>query len=388
MNRRNFLCATGASVAAWSLPHAALANVNNARNYRKLLVLVELKGANDGLNTVVPFRSEAYRALRPQIGLKAEQVLPISDELGLHNALEPLMPLWKNNELAVINGIGYEQPNFSHFRSIEIWDTASKSDEYKSEGWLTRAFAQKPTPINFAADGILVGSSDLGPLTGGARAIALQSIDAYLRQAKLADAKGQAHNKSLAHVLKIESDVMKSAKEIAPQVTLKTEFPNHGFGGAIKTAMHVVAGSPGVAVVRVTLGGFDTHINQTGTHQNLLKQLAEGLSALRAGLMETNRWNDALVMTYCEFGRRARENQSQGTDHGTANVQFAMGGAVKGGLYGALPSLTELTDNGNLKHTVDYRSYYASALAHWGVSAGEAASILGGNHTPLPFLRV
>jgi uncharacterized protein (DUF1501 family) len=384
MNRRHFICAVGTSVAALSLPNVLWANT---RDYRKLLVLVELKGANDGLNTVVPFRSEAYRALRPQIGLKAEQVLPISDDLGLHSALAPLMPVWKENELAVVNGIGYPQPNLSHFRSIEIWDTASKSDEYKSEGWLTRVLAQQSTPKSFVADGIVVGSADLGPLAGGARAVALQSVDAYLRQAKLADAAGHARNRALSHILKVEADVMQSVKELAPNVTLKTEFPNHGFGNAIKTAMHVIAGSPGVAVVRVTLGGFDTHVNQPGTHQNLLKQLAEGLSALRSALIETHRWNDALVMTYCEFGRRARENQSQGTDHGTANVQFALGGSVKGGLYGALPSLTDLTGDGNLRHTVDYRAYYASALAHWGVSKTETSGVLGGTYAPLPFLR-
>jgi uncharacterized protein (DUF1501 family) len=383
--RRHFLSTCGAVWATLQVNPSALAQ-GVAPNYKKLLVLVELKGANDGLNTVIPYAEPAYATLRPQIAIKRDQVLQISDALGLHPSLEPLMATWKDKQLAIVNGIGYPAPSLSHFRSIEIWDTASRSDEYKSEGWLTRLFNAQPTPKNYAADGILVGSSDLGPLNGGARAVALQSVDAYLRQAKLADPHGRATNAALQHILKVERDVTQSAQGIAPQVSLKTEFPNHAFGNAVKTAMHVVAGSPGVAVVRVTLGGFDTHINQLGTHQNLLKQLAEGLTALKAALTETNRWNDALVMTYCEFGRRAKENLSNGTDHGTANVQLAMGGAVKGGLYGAMPSLTALNGDGNVAHNVDYRSYYASALAHWGVSARESEAILGGKHAALGFV--
>ncbi len=391
MKRRDFLvgagAGVGAAVSALYTPHALAQALSPRTGFNKLLVLVELKGANDGLNTVVPFRDEAYRALRPHIALKVEQVLPISDQLALHPALEPLMPRWKDGELAIINGVGYPQPNLSHFRSIEIWDTASHSDEYKSEGWLTRVFAKHPAPAAFAADGVVVGSADLGPLNGGARAVALQSVEAYLRQAKLAQPQGVARNAALQHLLKVERDITASAKEIAPTVALKTEFPTHAFGNAVKTAMHVIAGSPGVAVVRVTLGGFDTHINQLGTHQNLLKQLAEGLTALRSGLVETQRWQDALVMTYCEFGRRAKENLSQGTDHGTANVQLAFGGAVKGGLYGEMPSLTALSDSGNVTHTVDYRSTYATALAHWGISGADAAIALGGRYAPVPFLR-
>ncbi len=385
MNRRHFLSTCGAIGVSFSTYLPAFAQ-SLSPNYKKLLVIVELKGANDGLNTVIPYADPAYAALRPNIAIKRDQVLQLNDALGLHPALEPLMPLWKDKQLAIVNGIGYPQPNLSHFRSIEIWDTASRSDEYKNEGWLTRQFNAQPTPKDYAADGIIVGSSDLGPLSGGARAVALQSVEAYLRQAKLADPHGRARNAALQHILKVEQDVTQSAQGIAPTVSMKTEFPNTGFGNAVKTAMHVVAGSPGVAVVRVTLGGFDTHNGQLGTHQGLLKQLAEGLTALRAALIESNRWNDSLIMTYCEFGRRAKENLSNGTDHGTANVQFAMGGAVKGGLYGQMPSLTALNGDGNVSHTVDYRSYYASALAHWGVSAREAETILGGKYAPIGFV--
>jgi uncharacterized protein (DUF1501 family) len=384
MKRRDFLLSSAAAVSAWSLSGASRAATTPS--YQKLLVLVELKGANDGLNTVIPFADPEYAKLRPQIALKRDQILQLNDAMGLHPALEPLMPMWKAGELAVIQGLGYPAPNLSHFRSIEIWDTASKSAEYLHDGWLARAFARHAPPAKFAADGILVGSPDLGPLAGGARAIALQSVDAYLKQAKLADPHGRASNAALQHVLKVERDITQSAKEISPTSTLKTEFPKGAFGEAVKTAMHVVSSSPGVAVVRVTLGGFDTHVNQLGSQQNLLKQIAEGLAAMKAALIEANRWQDTLVMTYCEFGRRPKENQSQGTDHGTANVQLALGGRIKGGLYGSMPSLTQLSGDGNLIHTVDFRSMYATALNHWGFSNADTAAVLGGEFAPIALI--
>ena len=191
MDRRHFLKFAG------SVPLAALAPALTAEvawsatlagaDYRKLLLLIELKGGNDGLNTLVPYANPTYYALRPKIGIPREQVVQLSDSVGLHPSLEPLLPLWKNRELAVLQGVGYPAPNLSHFRSIEIWDTASKSEQYLQDGWLTRAFGAAPTPRSFAADGVIIGSPDLGPLAGGGtRAIALANTEQFLRQARLA----------------------------------------------------------------------------------------------------------------------------------------------------------------------------------------------------------
>ena len=189
MNRRDFLNAIGAAgVAAW-VPGAAFAQ-RSAGGYANLLVLVELKGGNDGLNTVVPYADGDYYALRPRLAIPREQVLQLDAHTGLHPALEPLMSLWKNRELAVVQGVGYPSANLSHFRSIEIWDTASKSSEYLSEGWLARAFAAAPTPRSFAADGVIVGGAEMGPFAGGTRAIALTDTAQFLRQARLAAPAG------------------------------------------------------------------------------------------------------------------------------------------------------------------------------------------------------
>ena len=178
MDRREFMTTTGAAALSAWVPGAVLAA--GAARYDNLLVLVELKGGNDGLNTVVPYADAEYYSLRPRIAVARDQVLQLDASSGLHPSLQPLMALWQNRELAVVQSVGYPSANLSHFRSIEIWDTASKSDQYLSDGWLTRAFAETPVPRSFAADGVVVGSNEMGPLAGaGTRALALTNTDQF-----------------------------------------------------------------------------------------------------------------------------------------------------------------------------------------------------------------
>ena len=383
MNRRNFLAAVGAGVSVLTLPSFAQGPLAN--QYKRLLILVELKGANDGLNTFIPYADDAYYALRPTIGIKRDHVLQLSDKFGLHPALDTLMPMWSKGELALVPGLGYPQPNLSHFRSIEIWDTGSNSKDYLSEGWLARAFESVAPPKSFIADGIAVGGGDLGPFANGHRALSIASTEAFLRQAKLADPHGRASNKALQHILRLEAEAQSAALNLNPNATLKTEFPAHAFGQQVKTAMQVVAASPGVAALRVSLGSFDTHQGQLNSQQTLLKQLGEGLAAIKTASVELGRWQDTVVVTYCEFGRRAKENQSGGTDHGTANTQFVIGGAVEGGIKGMHPSLTQLGGDGNLVHNADYRSLYASLLRDWwGFSGAQSETVLGGKYESIP----
>jgi len=389
-DRRRFLKRAGGLAVVALAPSAATrvawAAAPSGADYRKLLVLIELKGGNDGLNTVVPYASSTYYALRPKLAIARDQVAKLSDSAGLHPALEPLLPIWNQRELAVLQGVGYPSPNLSHFRSIEIWDTASRSEEYLQDGWLTRTFSSAPTPRSFAADGVIIGSPDLGPLAGGGtRAIALANTDQFLRQARLAAAEGQARNKALAHILKVEADIMQAASHLNANYAFRTEFPQTGFGNAIKTASQIVANQAGVAVVRVTHGGFDTHSGQPATHARLLGELASGIVAFRSALDELGKWNDTLVLTYAEFGRRPKENLSNGTDHGTASAHFALGGRVAGGLYGEQPALERLSGDGNTGYAIDFRSVYATALERWwGVPS---AGPLGGKFAPVPILR-
>ena len=362
MQRREFLKLLGAGALVGAAPGAAWAQ--SAGAYRNLLLLIELKGGNDGLNSVVPYGDPAYYNLRPRIAIKRDEAVQLDERTGLHPALAPLMALWQARELAVIQGVGYPRPNLSHFRSIEIWDTASSSERYLHQGWLARAFAAHPVPGSFAADGVIVGSQELGPLAGGARAIALANTEQFLRQARLAAPAGGAGSGALAFLLKVEADIAQAASGLKQNYAFRTGFPKGGFGDQVHTAAQVIANPSGVAVVRLTLSGFDTHQNQPGQHANLLGQLSAGLLALRSALQELNRWDSTLIVTYAEFGRRAAENSSNGTDHGTANAHFVLGGRVKGGLYGQAPQLDRL-DNGNLAYAVDFRSVYATVLERW-----------------------
>ncbi len=385
MKRREFLSSAGAAVVAVLAPGIALAQRSQA-GYANLLVLVELKGGNDGLNTVVPYADAQYYALRPRLAIPRDQVLQLDAQAGLHPALEPLMAMWKDRELAVVQSVGYPNANLSHFRSIEIWDTASKSNEYLGEGWLARAFAAAPAPRSFAADGGVVGGAEMGPFAGGAtRAIALTDTQQFLRQARLAAPAGQAGNAALQHILRVEHDIVQAAAGLNGNHAYAVEFPRTAFGNAVSTAAQVIASKAGVAAIKLSLNGFDTHSNQSGTHARLLKDLADGLAALRSALMEIGRWDSTLIMTYAEFGRRPRENLSIGTDHGTANAHFLLGGRVKGGLYGPAPGLSRLDGNGNLPFAVDFRDVYATVLDRWW--GADSAGALKGRFAALDIVR-
>ncbi|WP_374356757.1 DUF1501 domain-containing protein [Chitinimonas sp.] len=382
MNRREFLRATACGGMLTLAPGLACAAAPSAS--ARLLILIELKGGNDGLNTVIPYADPAYYAARPKLAIARDQVVQLDERTGLHPALSPLLPLWQDGRLALVQGLGYPKPNLSHFRSIEIWDTASDSDTTLQSGWLTRQFAARPLPAEFVADGVLVGSPELGPLDGGARALVLQSTDAFVQQAKLAnDMAAGAPNAALAHLLKVEADIRLAAKGLAVGGKLQTAFPDNGFGKTVKVAMDALAANRNIGVLRLTLGSFDTHVNQRPQQERLLGELAQGLVAMQAALTELGRWQDALIFSYAEFGRRPYENESGGTDHGTANVHFALGGAVRGGLYGKRPDFADL-DGGNLRAAVDFRQLYASACRFcWG---SDGVASLGRQFAPLPIV--
>ena len=384
MNKREFLKTVGAAGVSAVVSPAAFAA--DTRGYGNLLILIELKGGNDGLNTVIPYAAPEYRVLRPRLAIAREQVLQLDERTGLHPSLEPVLPLWEARELAIVQGLGYPQPNLSHFRSIEIWDTAAHSHEYLGDGWLGRAFAHTPAPRSYAADAVVVGNGEMGPFTGTAgRIIALSNPEQFARQAQLAGAAAKARPGALQHILKVETDIVQAASSLTGSTALATTFPTTAFGNAVRTASQVVATRAGVAAVKLSLNGFDTHSGQAATQARLLKDLAEGLVALKGALTELGRWNSTLVLTYAEFGRRPRENQSGGTDHGTASAHFVTGGRVRGALYGAAPDLSGLDGNGNLPHAVDFRSLYATVLQDWWRL--DAQSVLRGRHPALPLIR-
>ncbi len=385
MNRRTFIRAAGAAAAVSWLPWPAQAA--SARGERRLLVLVELKGGNDGFNTLVPYTDAEYYRLRPSVAIPREQVLSLDARAGLHPELRPLLTLWQAGELALVQNVGYPKPNLSHFRSIEIWDTASSSSEYLDAGWLTRSFMAAPLPPGSAADGVVVGGAELGPLGGAAsRAVTLTNPEQFLNQSRFAmPGNTTAGNPALAHVLRVEQAVIGAAARLRADRTFTTAFPAGNFGNAVRTAAQVAAANAGVPVIKLALNGFDTHVGQLARQARLLKDLAEGIVALKSALTELGLWDSTLVMTYAEFGRRPQQNQSGGTDHGTASVHMVTGGRVRGGLYGEAPDFTRLDSTGNVQHAVDFRALYATALERWW--GMDAAGVLRGRYAPLELIK-
>ncbi len=368
MNRRELLAG---SVGLGFIGIPALGLAQKISHKDRVLILVELKGGNDSLNTVIPYANTIYAQLRPTIGIKAEDVIKIDSQQGLHPSLAPLVSIWEKNELAIVQGVGYPEPNLSHFRSIDIWNTASKSKEYLSDGWVARALhtnQQATSGKAFTSEGVLVGINEQGPLAG-ADAVSLRQTETFVNQSRLAMPSDLTGNTSLQHILGVERAIVDAANGLrGEKYAFKTEFPNGGFGQSVQSAAQIVAGQrdkAGVPVIVLSHGSFDTHVNQQGNHANLLKQLAEGLAALRLALQEVGAWDRTLVMTYSEFGRRARQNQSNGTDHGTAASHFVMGGAVRGGLIGQAPDLSRLDSSQNLVYTTDFRQLQATVAKGW-----------------------
>lgn len=403
MKRRDFLSnfstVTGAALLSAHAPGWAQAVAQRASSVQdRILILIELKGGNDGLNTLVPYADNTYYQLRNSIGIKPEEVIKLDAKVGLHPELKAMLPFWETNELAIVQGVGYPEANLSHFRSIEIWDTASKAGEYLSDGWVTRGMqAGLASKAKYTAEGVLIGMNDFGPLAG-AKAVSLNDPIAFVNQSRLARVNELAvstQNPALRYMLKVENEISQAADGLkGDKYTFNTVFPAGQFGNGVAAAAQIVASQQlgiasgkagGVPVMCLTLGSFDTHQNQLGTHAGLLKQFAEGMAALKSALTELGAWDRTMVMTFSEFGRRARQNSSGGTDHGTAAPHFIMGGAVRGGLYGQAPDLNRLDGNQNVLYTTDFRQIYTTvAQQWWGVKAD---AVVRGKFEALPFLR-
>ena len=376
--------------AATTLPLAAALRVPfaTADALPRVLVLVELNGGNDGLNSVIPYADAAYRRARPALAVPRDRVLQLDERLGLHPALAPLLPAWEARELTIALGIGYERPNRSHFRSIEIWNSGSTAEEALQEGWLHRVIAEAGQPRGFAAQGIVLGGPE-GPLAGAALAPVVMRDPRQLQEAALLPGSdsGPVANPALAHILATRARMRSTAAEIERQLRaapdFTTRFPKGDFGRQLAQAAALIAAGAAVSVVKLQHSGYDTHAQQDGRHAALLGALAEGLAAFRQALLEAGAWQRTLVATYAEFGRRVAENASGGSDHGAAAPHFLLGGRLRGGFLGDQPPLDDL-EGGDLRYRLDLRRLYASLAGEW-LGLPPAPDSLG-RHPPLPLL--
>jgi len=383
---------------------AQAAEIQTRKPNQKVLVIVQLAGGNDGLNTVIPYGNGTYYQVRPTIGIKQDQVLPLNGQIGLNPNLKPLFNLYQQRKVAVLQGLGYPSANLSHFRSIEIWQTASP-ERIIDTGWLGR-YLDLASPEQKMSENIFpaVNVDPILPKTLSARKAVIPSV--YdLNQFKFAtDAHYQQDNKcqvdtfnklytaysdnapSVELVKKVGLDALKSSdylRSIVNDFKVSVNYPDSAFARSLKFIAQMIRAGVSATVYNVSLGGFDTHSGQVNGQSRLLKQFAEGIAAFQQDLEAHKLDQDVIVMTFSEFGRRVAQNNGNGTDHGTANCQFIIGSSVRGGLYGDYPSLTDL-DNGNLKYRMDFRQVYSTILDHW--LKADSRQILGGQFPAVPFL--
>lgn len=368
-------------VEATDTNQLATATLQNAAN--RTLVVIQLMGGNDGLNTVVPYGQAAYLQNRPTIGLQASEILPIDGDIGFNSQMGGLMDLYKSNRMAIIQGVSYPGPNLSHFEATAIWESAAPEMPF-SNGWLGRymdvanRLEMPSTAVNLQT---LLPQSLLGttaqPLSfasvQGFKVAPLTKTDAssggFIRQLNETACSACGEYNALVNqmmqsgldAISASAVIQAAANSYVPQVT----YPADDFSARLKLAAGIIVSSLNPKIVYVTLGGFDTHGNEKATQNALLKQLSDGVSAFYNDLAAQGRANDTLMMTFSEFGRRVKENGSKGTDHGTALPQFMIGGSISPGLYGSYPSLTNLDSSGNLLWNIDFRQTYATVLEDW-----------------------
>ena len=376
-----------------------------------------MAGGNDGINTVIPYASDHYYKARPRIGIKVDQVLKLSSEVGLHPEMTGFKELYDQGHLAVIQGVGYPNPNRSHFRSTEIWQTASDSEQFEKYGWIGRyfdnacsgcdptvgitvgrqmpqAFAAK-TPIGVALDNpqnYRFMPSENGPdgqvMEASYRELNEEAVDAN-SGASIASLNGAATVHGPGSVLdfleRTALDAQVSSDEIraiSARVQNQAVYPGSQLGNSLKLVAKLIGGGLTTRVFYVSQGGYDTHTNQLGAHQRLLKDLGDSIKAFVEDMKAQGNMQRVLLMTFSEFGRRVSDNANSGTDHGAAAPMFVVGERVKAGLLGQYPSLAPADlFQGDIKYTVDFRSVYAAVLENWLKTRSEP--ILGRKFQPI-----
>ncbi len=346
----------------------------------KNIVIIQLSGGNDGLNTIIPFRNDLYFEKRPQLAIPKKKVLKVSDELGFHPSLAALRPLFDKGEMCVINNVGYPNPNRSHFRSLDIWHSASDSDKVVSTGWLGRyldAYCDRPHEAIEVDDMLslaMKGEQLNGMAVKDPRVLFHTTNDSYLK--KLTDHAAASHlsDDNMGYLFKTMIQTGSSAAyihETSKTYTSSIKYPKTALAGQLKTVGKFINSSLETKVYYASVSGFDTHANQQVQQERLLKQYAEAVQAFVADLKKGGTFSDTLILTFSEFGRRVNQNASKGTDHGTASNVFAMGGSLKkAGFFNEGPDLSNLDKNGDLIYKVDFRRIYATVLDKWlGVSS-------------------
>lgn len=359
----------------------------------KVVVVIQFSGGNDGLNTVIPVRNDIYYRERPVLGITKDKALLLTDEVGLNPALEAFKGLYDDGSLAIMNNVGYPNPDRSHFRSMDIWQSASESNVYKQTGWLGRYLdaqckgCDKPTQAMELDDVLslaLKGDENKGLAFKDPKKLYNTSHGRFIKDVNTDHKTGE---ETIDYLYKTMSATLNSADYIYQQSRVhptSQTYPNTGMGKDLKTIASLIFSDINTKVYYVSLGSFDTHVNQESQQKRLFTELSDAVKAFTDDLKSNGRFDDVLMMTFSEFGRRVSQNASNGTDHGTANNMFFISSGLKEkGVLNAMPDLADLNE-GDLKHKVDFKTVYATVLNKW--LAADDKMILGNNYSHLSFI--
>ena len=354
-------------------------NLGQNQSTDKTLVVIQLSGGNDGLNTVVPYRNDIYYKARPNIAIPSEKVLKLNDEFGLNPAMESLRGLYDDGLVNIINNVGYPNPDRSHFRSMDIWQTASDSTEYLNTGWIGRYLDAKCVGNCVPYQDLEIDDTLSLSMKGAkVKALSVQDPEKLYKQVsanfinKVAQNKAVNEHDNVAYLYKTLAETASSAeflhtKQHAAQKIYKStnQYPQGELGQRLKTISELIVSGMPTNIYYVSISGFDTHFNQVNQQERLLKNYADSLSVFVNDLKKNNKFKDVAIMTFSEFGRRVKQNASGGTDHGTANNVFLISENLKRPkVLNEAPNLTDL-DDGDLKFSIDFRQIYASLLQDW-----------------------
>ena len=380
MNRRGFLKLAGALPAAGLAPDVFAASrkqaageaqtkLNTTRQRRRVAVLVKLAGGNDGLNTLIPNESsryKEYKSIRQDIAIPEHKLkdFPLDGGMSVNPYMASLKK-WRENT-AWIQGVGYPHSILSHFRSSDIWETASSAFVQSEIGWLTQVLPNYKQGLH----GIIIGEG-VGPMAGkDCHTIAMRSPTVFLNQVDLVeDVKPKRYQSSaLSHVVNIQHQLYDAGRQIKEKMSNPRHLPGFStsaLGRQLESVAQMIIAGVDTAVYKVEHSGYDTHAKQLNVQNNLLFELSDALDSFAETMKAHDLWDDVIVMTYSEFGRRVTPNRGLGTDHGAASMQIVMGGRVRGDLYGDKPRLKDLDRDGNLHMTTDFRAVYGTLANRW-----------------------
>ncbi len=377
MERRDFLKQSTLASSLFFVPNFIKAFENMALTSlsHKKIVIVQLSGGNDGLNTIVPFNNDIYYKNRPGIAISKNSIIKITDELGFNENLKPLKNLYDKGYLSIINNVGYPNPNRSHFRSTDIWHTASDSNEYLSTGWVGRyieTYGKLPytgIELDDSLSLIMKGETINGIATKNPKILFNNMQTPYFKKVLKSQSEAHLSEHNLGYLYKTMIEAESSAKyiyETSKTYKSKLEYPNNPFGKQLKTTAEFINSNLDSSVYYVSMGGFDTHANQENRQKKLLDIYSKSIDVFVKDLEQNDTFKDTLILTFSEFGRRVKQNAANGTDHGAANNVFLIGKNIKTkGFYNKAPDLSNLDNNGDIKYTVDFRSVYATILDNW-----------------------